>query len=171
MRTGRPPTPAIDRFWPKVKKLENGCWRWIAQIDEDGYGRFYWDDRIGGYAHQFAYQHFVGPLDPTLTVDHKCRHRWCVNPKHLRQIPNLDNVMTGVGVGAVNARKTHCSHGHPFTPENTYRDKRGYRGCKICRARRSKIHNQKHGAQHQRDYCARHHVYWSSTHHCYVPSP
>lgn len=28
---------------------------------------------------------------------------------------------------------THCIHGHEFTTENTYRDKNGYRSCRICR--------------------------------------
>lgn len=40
-------------------------------------------------------------------------------------------------------RKTHCVHGHEFTDENTYTDKRGKRHCKTCRARRAKDHRMK----------------------------
>lgn len=28
--------------------------------------------------------------------------------------------------------KDCCPKGHPYTPENTYYNKRGYRGCKQC---------------------------------------
>lgn len=40
------------------------------------------------------------------------------------------------------ARKTHCKHGHEFTPDNIYRKPNGGRGCKKCRRvtdRRSKL--------------------------------
>lgn len=29
-------------------------------------------------------------------------------------------------------KKTHCRNGHPFTPVNTYVDKRGHRECRTC---------------------------------------
>lgn len=32
-------------------------------------------------------------------------------------------------------RRTHCKHGHEFTPENTYVSKRGSRYCRICTRR------------------------------------
>jgi hypothetical protein len=31
-----------------------------------------------------------------------------------------------------NASKTHCRHGHPFTPENTYYTPDGRRRCRAC---------------------------------------
>jgi len=31
-------------------------------------------------------------------------------------------------------QKTHCPNGHPYTPDNTYIDPRGYRNCRTCRA-------------------------------------
>jgi len=31
------------------------------------------------------------------------------------------------------ARKTHCKHGHEFTPENTYAQTGGGRGCRACK--------------------------------------
>lgn len=35
-------------------------------------------------------------------------------------------------------RKTHCKHGHKYTPENTYVDPRGLRECRICRRDRDR---------------------------------
>lgn len=32
-------------------------------------------------------------------------------------------------------RKTHCIHGHEYTPENTYIKSTGIRGCKQCKKR------------------------------------
>lgn len=29
-------------------------------------------------------------------------------------------------------RKTHCPNNHPYTPDNTYIDPRGYRNCLLC---------------------------------------
>jgi hypothetical protein len=31
-----------------------------------------------------------------------------------------------------NAQATHCPQGHPYSPENTYRDERGWRKCATC---------------------------------------
>ena len=31
------------------------------------------------------------------------------------------------------AQRTHCPHGHAYTPENTYRREDGCRRCKECR--------------------------------------
>lgn len=40
---------------------------------------------------------------------------------------------TALAVRAVGAAKTHCIHGHEFTPENAYITSQGWRGCSECR--------------------------------------
>lgn len=37
-----------------------------------------------------------------------------------------------------NFGKTHCNHGHEYTPENTYRTPAGYRQCRVCNTRRDR---------------------------------
>lgn len=37
-----------------------------------------------------------------------------------------------------NAAKTHCIHGHEFTPENTYVKASGHRQCKACTSERDR---------------------------------
>ena len=44
-----------------------------------------------------------------------------------------ENTIRGEGPTAVNARKSHCIHGHEFTPENTYASPSGRRVCRACR--------------------------------------
>jgi hypothetical protein len=50
----------------------------------------------------------------------------------------------------VNASKTECVHGHPFTPENTYvyRGRRACRTCAVIRAR-ERYQNARQNAEHR----------------------
>lgn len=64
-----------------------------------------------------------------------CPHRGCINPDHLVATTNSENVSKARASRKV---KTHCRHGHEFTPENTYTDKRGSRHCRKCAAARAR---------------------------------
>lgn len=126
-------------FFLQVNKLPNdGCWEWTGYLNKTGYGRLsQWKD--GKRAHRFSYQYHFGNLDPNLTIDHICRNRKCVNPKHLEQVTMKVNTLRGNTFAAKNAGKTHCKHGHPFSPDNTIIRKGIYgRDCKICQKIRLK---------------------------------
>lgn len=119
--------PLQARIEARIEKLATGCWRWTGRLCRDGYGR------IGAAsAHRVYYELIKGSVAPGLTLDHLCRNRWCVNPDHLEPVSNRDNILRGESFSAVNARKTHCQKGHPFTPETTYLKKNGHRTCKTC---------------------------------------
>jgi hypothetical protein len=66
-----------------------------------------------------------------LKLDHLCRNPACVRPDHLEAVTARENTLRGIGPTAVNALKTHCVHGHEFTPENT-RMKGIRRVCREC---------------------------------------
>lgn len=69
---------------------ETGCWVWLLALDEDCYGHF----AVAGRnfrAHRWAFEHLVGPIPDGLTVDHLCRHTWCVNPAHMEAVTMGEN--------------------------------------------------------------------------------
>lgn len=119
------------RFFDHIAgETERGCWQWDVIHPESGYGQF-----AGGNAHRWSYEFFLCEIPGGLQLDHLCRNRGCANPWHLDPVPLVVNVMRGYGPMAINARKTHCIHGHAFSPENTYRPPKrpDTRQCIACR--------------------------------------
>jgi hypothetical protein len=126
----------VERWIAKCVVDENGCWIWPGSKSNGGYAhvRVLQPDgsRPGRGLHRVVYEHRVGPVPEGLDLDHLCRVRACCNPAHLEPVTPRENILRGVGVSALNAIKTHCIHGHEFTPENTARDKSGRRQCREC---------------------------------------
>ena len=99
---------AEDRFWRKVTRTAT-CWIWVGAADVDGYGRFWFNGRIG-LAHHASLKMFRGLDVPTgYELDHTCGVHSCVNPEHLDIVTHAEN----------NKRRwkkyvpvTHCIHGH-----------------------------------------------------------
>ena len=122
-----------ERFWAKVDRRGlDECWPWLSGMDGHGYGLFHVCHRHLP-AHRFAYEATIGPIPAGLQIDHLCRNRSCVNPRHLEPVTRRENLMRGVCPSAIAARKTHCPQGHPYSPENTWRRANGNRTCKQCR--------------------------------------
>lgn len=121
------------RFWAKVDVTES-CWLWTGSRTGFGYGNFYAVPGSPVPAHRMAYELMIGPIPPGLQLDHLCRVRACVNPDHLEPVTKDENNRRGFSPTAQNARKTHCSHGHEFTPENTYTPPKRptHRYCREC---------------------------------------
>lgn len=84
--------------------------------------------------HRLTYEKFKEPLIEGLTIDHMCTIRACVNPEHLRQVPKGVNTMApnSQAVSAIYARRTHCSKGHAYPDQVTYKHHNGGRRCLEC---------------------------------------
>ena len=130
-----------ERIASKIMKVQDGCWLWTASLDPYGYGQTTINGLHRG-AHRVVYQLLVGPIPDGLTSDHRCRVRSCVNPDHMEVVTRGENVLRGEGPPAVNARKTHCIHGHEFTPENTITKRLG-RGCRECDRRQQRARRER----------------------------
>lgn len=103
----------------KVSKEPSGCWRWTGTINNHGYGHFWYLGKVCR-VHRVSLILAGVEVPDGMDVDHTCRNRWCVNPEHLRVVTERVNAIENNGSPlAVNAKKTHCPHGHPYSPENT----------------------------------------------------
>lgn len=124
------------RLVSKIRTRDDGCWEWVGARDKFGYGVVAQDYFGVGRAHRAVYLIAVGPIPDGYVLDHLCRNTWCVRPDHLEATTHADNCRRGVA-GEVNAArqlaKTHCKHGHEYTPENTlFLKGSGWRRCREC---------------------------------------
>ena len=137
------------RFWAKVDRpngpLDPGpCWTWTGGTYTQGYGVFKLDGR-SVRVHVWAYEWFYDePV--THMLDHWCHdpatcpggfgcpHRRCVNPWHLRDVPQ-----------AINNSEHHawnnqpvCVNGHVRAEVGWYVTNDGRRQCRACAADQQK---------------------------------
>jgi hypothetical protein len=132
----KPPLTTLERFMRKVRILDNGCWEWLGARTPYGYGNFGWEGHNGmGLSHRFAYESLIGKVPKGKELDHLCKNKWCVNPKHLEPVTHQENMMRGYSSDYIKLRrrlKARCPHGHLFTKNNTKINYRGARVCKTC---------------------------------------
>lgn len=129
--------------WALDGRAGTACFSWPeAEPDSQGYIRVRDANGRMRPSHVLVYEVSYGSIPPGHVVDHLCHdpelceggltcpHRACINPAH------LGAVTRGANSAATRSRRrrpTQCKHGHDFTPENTYTDKRGSRHCLTCR--------------------------------------
>ena len=127
-----------DRFWTKVVVVDSGCWEWQAKRSFDGYGVFKLERRPVR-AHRLTYQILVGPISPSLEIDHLCRNPACVLPAHLEAVTHRENMLRGVSPVARRVRQAACMRGHVFDKANTYIAANRSRHCRRCTNQRARI--------------------------------
>ncbi|MDN4616432.1 HNH endonuclease signature motif containing protein [Leifsonia sp. F6_8S_P_1B] len=139
------PERVAQRALTNVDKQPNGCWISRYSVSTHGYAQIGWslpkeERRTAArnamvLAHRAAWTAIHGQVPLGMTIDHICKERRCVNPDHLRLLPNFEN-----------ARRTNghdwpmgvCANGHPNTQLRPVSatakagGRRGGLGCADC---------------------------------------
>jgi hypothetical protein len=105
--------PESARFWLRVDiRPGDECWEWLGRVNNMGYGRFitYQGNReTKHYAHRYALRS-IGRLDESLVVLHACDNPKCVNPAHLSQGTQADNMRDALAKGRLNLSGLAIGH-------------------------------------------------------------
>lgn len=103
------------RAYERVEVDEGGCWISTYSVGSHGYAQVGWNDGVKTrmvLAHRAAWVHVNGQMPLGMTLDHTCKVRRCVNPSHLRMLPNFENARR---VSGKDWPMGQCANGHPNT--------------------------------------------------------
>lgn len=110
-------------------EADGDCWISTYSTASHGYAQIGWqnpDERRVVLAHRAAWEHVNGPIPPGKTIDHLCKQRQCVNPKHMRLLDNYENARR---TGGRDWPLGECVNGHS---NEHLADHNGKMHCTIC---------------------------------------
>ena len=152
MPKGHPNPPlSFDLIAQYSERDPSGCLLWTGPVTQDGYARWKTHGKWQRVHRWVAAQAAEVPDGWTVdhqchdpeecSLNHKCPHRRCVEPSHLRAMTNAENSLRGGSPLAMHARKTHCKRGHELVGDNVYfaPKKSGGRECRTCRVERMAV--------------------------------
>lgn len=85
------------RFKSKVKKIDGGCWEWNGTLFSHGYGAFRYNNKHT-LAHRTGWL-FEKGVAPNGFLLHSCDNKRCVNPAHLKEGTQYENIHDMIGKG------------------------------------------------------------------------
>lgn len=82
------------KFWRRVSIKNSGCWEWVGPRSRHGnYGRFCVSNRGDTVrAHRHLYLVLIGMNNPENSILHSCDNAPCVNPLHLSEGTQQQNM-------------------------------------------------------------------------------
>lgn len=133
MRTGRSLRERFQSFFTSAGDDE--CWPWQGKHGPSGHGQFSINNvHYGASRVAFYWDNHRWPVGGE--VRHTCDNPLCVNPRHLIEGTQADNLQDMVSRGRhYQQQKTHCAPaGHPLSGDNLgINSTSGTRFCKECR--------------------------------------
>lgn len=121
-----------ERFWRFVDKdgksidyVEGKCWKWLGDIRQNGYGRFWLGDKSVP-AHRYSYEIHVGQVLAGVLVLHKCDNPECTNPDHLFLGTQQDNINDKVKKGRLQNQNGENNPGAKLTEKDVIEIRRLY---------------------------------------------
>lgn len=118
----------VERIMARCVPNERGCWIYQGYKHRSSRGAAgqpgYGGTSYRGKAVRIHRKMLEIKLGRSLPVEiqacHECDNPPCCNPDHLYPGTNQQNHIDGGKRGRMSGQsKTHCKHGHEFTPENT----------------------------------------------------
>ena len=101
---------AASEFWEcAVVGEADSCWLWQRGKTAGGYGQVQWDGRVE-YAHRVAFALHFGHW-PTGVLRHECDTPACINPRHVLDGTQRENMQDKLAKGRANMPRGE-SHGH-----------------------------------------------------------
>lgn len=84
-------------LWSRIKLSgPDDCWVWQGSIKSNGYGGLNYKGKAG-QAHRMVYEALISEVPDGMVIDHVCRNRRCVNPRHLQPVkPSLNAALSAV---------------------------------------------------------------------------
>lgn len=141
------------RFWAKVNKdgpvhptLGTKCWLWTGCLGGNGYG-YVRIKNVSYVSHRVSYEMAGGVIPAGLEIDHLCRVRCCVNPRHLEPVTGRENqIRSPFTLASIFSAKTHCPKGHAYAGDNLRIAVGGGRICRACHSARETARNARNRA-------------------------
>lgn len=100
----------IERFWSKGKRMGD-CLIWQGGLASNGYGKVAWVGRESCYVHRVAWKLTYGSLPvPPLEVLHKCDTKLCMEPDHLYEGTQKQNIKDAIDRGRFHMGTKHSNY-------------------------------------------------------------
>lgn len=89
-----------------IIKNENGCWIWRRCTGNNEYGYMRWQGKWLS-AHRASYKEFKGDIAKGYVISHICDTPLCINPEHLRQRTQKENMQDSASKKRMNHGEKH----------------------------------------------------------------